>query len=251
MMRILLLLCSLCLTSSATFAQNIQYNQGSIGSGLDNTLQIPLRAYPGRGGASLPITLYYSSKVWRIKHTGTIYNPYDVNQSEAMTEAKYAEHSVAGWTSSLGVPTLEWPESSQVYYYDGKPVCLDCRNPVWSPDGFWKVPRLIVHMPDGSSHELRRDDTPYTGQVNNTGNYYAVDGSRLRYDNSNSPPTLYLPDGSRYVFGENTIQFIDRNGNTLNYNRSTAQWTDTLGRPPISAPPLAGAPGDYNYSPPG
>lgn len=89
-------------------------------------------------------------------------------------------------------------------------------------------------MPDGSTHELRRDDTPYTGAVNNTGVYYAVDGSRLRYDTAT--PTLYLPSGARYVLGATTVQFYDANGNKLSYTRSSKQWTDTLGRV-ISSPP--------------
>jgi RHS repeat-associated protein len=237
-----------CVIAPNTPAQNIQYNPGNIGSGLDNSLQIQLRAYPGRGQASLPITLYYSSKVWRIKYTGTIYNPYDRLLSEPMTQAMYAEYSAAGWTSSLGIPFIEWPESNQVYDYRGKSVCLDCHNPAFSPDNYWKVPRLTLHMPDGSAHELRRDDTPYTGPVNNSGIYYAVDSSRLRYDTATA--TLYLPDGARYVLGESTVQVIDRNGNTLSYDRGTGQWTDTLGRA-ISVPPLTGYPGDYTYSVPG
>jgi RHS repeat-associated protein len=246
--RTAMLFCALVAAVSAASAQNIQFTQGSVGSGLDNSLQLSLRAYPGRGQASLPVSLYYSSKVWRIKYTGTIYNPYDRSQSEPMTQAMYAEHSAAGWTSSLGVPTLEWPESNQVYDYKGKSVCLDCRNPAFSPDNYWKVPRLTIHMPDGSAHELRRDDTPYTGPVNNAGTYYAVDGSRLRYDTSTA--TLFLPDGSHYVLGESTVQFIDRNGNTLGYDRGTGQWIDTLGRV-ISSPPLTSSPGDYPYLLPG
>jgi RHS repeat-associated protein len=237
-----------CAMAASASAQNVQYNQGGGGAGLDNTIQIPLRAYPGRGAASLPVTLYYSSRVWRIKYTGTIYNSSDASQTDPMTQARYAEFSTAGWTSSLGIPMLEWPESNQVYDYTGKPKCLECSSTPYSPDYYYKVPRLTIHMPDGSAHELRRDDTPYTGATNNTGNFYAVDGSRLRYDTTTA--TLYLPDGSRYILGETTVQFIDRNGNTLNYNRSTGQWTDTLGRA-IYAPPLAGSPGDYTYSLPG
>src|SRR5215217_6262363 len=34
-------------------------------------LQIPLAGYPGRGGAGLPITLSYSSKLWRVKYLNT------------------------------------------------------------------------------------------------------------------------------------------------------------------------------------
>lgn len=232
---------------SSASAQNIQFTQGSVGSSLGNTLQVPLREYPGRG-MSLPVTLYYSSQVWRIKFTRTIYNPYDRSQSQPLTEAVFSEHSAAGWTTSLGIPELEWPESNQVYDYKGKSVCLDCRSTPFSPDNYWKVPRLTVHMPDGSSLDLRRDDTPYTGPVNNAGTYYAVDGSRVRYDTSTA--TLYLPDGMRYVMGESTVQVIDPNGNTMSYDKGTGQWTDSVGRV-ISAPPLSNYPGVYDYSLPG
>ena len=238
--RTLLLLCALISASPSAPAQNIQYSQGSVGSSLNNTLQIPLGAYKGRGGASLPITLYYSSDLWRIKYRGTIYNTELASLSEPMADAKYAEFSRAGWTSSLNVPVLEWPNGNEVYNYDGKSVCLDCADPARSPGNYYKVPRLTIHMPDGSAHELRRADQPYIGAVNNTGVYYAVDGSRLRYDTSTA--TLYMPDGSRYVLGSTAVQFFNRNGNRLDYNRSSKQWTDTLGRV-ISSPPLSTA--DY------
>jgi hypothetical protein len=54
-----------------TSAQNIQFTKGAIGSGLDNTLSIPIRSYPGRGGASLSVNLFYSSKVLRLKYLHT------------------------------------------------------------------------------------------------------------------------------------------------------------------------------------
>lgn len=92
---------------------NIQYGQASVGSSLGNSLQIPLSSYPGRGATSLPVTLYYSSNVWRIRYKNTIFNPYNTSLSEPVAEAKYAEHSVAGWTSSLGVPVLDWPDAQR------------------------------------------------------------------------------------------------------------------------------------------
>ena len=61
----LLACCSLLLSLMAS-AQNVQITQGAVGSGLDNSIQIPVTAYPGRGSASLPVTLYYSSRVWRV-----------------------------------------------------------------------------------------------------------------------------------------------------------------------------------------
>src|SRR5258705_1826192 len=85
-----------------------------------------------------------------------------------------------------------------------------------------------------------------------TGTFYAVDGSRMRYDANSSPPTLYLADGTRYLFNASTTQYIDRNGNTLTYTASTRQWSDTLGRTigmPWPANPQANS--DYPYAIPG
>lgn len=244
LVRVLVFLCALTSASSGALAQNIQYSQGSVGSSLNNTLQIPLQTYAGRGDTSLPVTLYYSSDLWRIKYRSTICQPYDVSQSSPMADSKYAEYSRAGWTSSLGVPILEWPDSDELYHYDGKAGGSGCSG----SSGSYRVPRLTIHMPDGSTHELRRDDQPYGGPENNTGVYYAVDGSRLRYDTATT--TLFLPDGTRYVLGATTVQLLDSNGNKLNYTRSTKQWTDTLGRV-ISSPPMGAAPGLYSYNLPG
>src|SRR6185369_833468 len=83
-----------------------------------------------------------------------------------------------------------------------------------------------------------------------TGTFQSVDGSRVRFEsNAGAPSVLYLPDGSRYLFGPYNIgneltatNFIDRNGNTLTYNASTRQWTDTLNRTitnPLPASPIA------------
>lgn len=90
------------------------------------------------------------------------------------------------------------------------------------------VARMFVWLSDGSRHELRKDDTVYSGFVSSfTGKYYSVDGSRLIYDTSNS--TLYLPDGSHFAAGT----YTDSQGNTMVYG--TSGMTDTLGRT-ISGP---------------
>ena len=64
-------------------------------------LQIPLGKYAGRDGNDLPITLYYSSKLWRIQFqvSETIGGPGGDIDSTYL--AKYAESSASGWTSSL------------------------------------------------------------------------------------------------------------------------------------------------------
>jgi hypothetical protein len=243
MLKIGLILYVLYFTASVTQAQNIQFTQGSVGSSLDNSLQVPLQTYPGRGSASLPINLYYSSKVWRINHIKTItYGTY-----LPITEAIYAEHSTAGWNTSLDIPKIEWPKDTDGYFYTGKTYNFAA----YSSAGAFRVRRVYIHMPDGSTHELRENDQPYQGAIDMYGTFYAVDGSRLRYDSTGSNTgTLYMSDGSRYVLNGGTAQFIDRHGNTLNYNASTAQWTDTLGRI-LSAPPMASSPGDYAYTLPG
>jgi YD repeat-containing protein len=244
LLRIAFAVCFFCFAFSGARAQNIQFTQGSVGSSLDNTLQIPLRSYPGRGSASLPISLYYSSKVWRISHLKTISN----NGYLPITEAIYAEHSTAGWKTSLDIPKVEWPKADDTYLYTGKPSCPICTG------NLFRVSRVYIHMPDGSTHELRESDQPYPSNlgVDMVGTFYAVDGSRLRYDSTGSNTgTLYMRDGSRYLLGGGTAQFIDRNGNTLNYNASTRQWTDTLGRVigiPLPSRPLAQ---DYSYTLPG
>jgi RHS repeat-associated protein len=234
-----------CAITSSASAQNIQFTQGNVGSGLDATLQIPLRAYPGRGAASLPITLYYSSKVWRISPLNTVNN---TTAYQTIAEAIYAEFSTAGWQTSLDIPKIEWPKQTDGYFYSGGPYNF-AEFPNGSP---FRVARVYIHMPDGSTHELRKSDQPYQGPIDMQGTFYAVDGSRMRYDSTGaSTGTLYLPDGTRYILNGSTAQYIDRNGNTLNYDSSTRKWTDILGREigiPLPANPLAQL---YTYTLPG
>ncbi len=117
--------------------------------------------------------------------------------------------------------------------YDGagQQTCFICTTP--PPPGTAEVyiNRLLLTMPDGSSHELRKDDSITYSQTPEAGIYYAVDSSNIRYDSANA--LIYLPDGSRYLLSVNNgtqAQFIDRHGNTMTYTFGTKQWTDTLGR---------------------
>src|SRR5439155_2321410 len=189
--------------------------------------------------------LYYSSRVWRIGHLGTVNN----GNYQTIAEAIYAQYSISGWKTSLDLPTVEWPKEDDQYYYSGQTFCFVCDS------GFhhFRVARLFMHMPDGSTHELRQSDQPYEGTLRVTGIFYAVDDSRLRYDStSQTTGILYMPDGSRYVLNSSTAQFIDRNGNTLNYNATTQQWKETLDRTigmPFPATPQPGIP--YSYAPQG
>ena len=230
----------------ATFpasAQHIQFTQGSVGSGLENTIEIPLRSYPGRG-ISLPVTLKYSSRVWRIGYLSTVNN----GQYQSIGEAVYSEYSTAGWMTTLDLPVIEWPKNTDTYYYTGKPFCHVCDSNLRQ----FRVARLFLHMPDGSTHEMRKSDVPYEGPIQMTGTFYAVDGSRLRYDSTGqSTGTLYLPNGTRYELNGATSKYIDANGNTLTYTAATRQWQDTIGRTigmPLPASPQAQ---DYTYNLPG
>ncbi|HZI48838.1 MAG TPA: hypothetical protein VFD75_13650, partial [Pyrinomonadaceae bacterium] len=114
-------------------------------------------------------------------------------------------------------------------YYDGQghSACPDVCFPGQNIVGDHYIKRIYLHMPDGSSHELRLDDQAYLFPVEPfTGTFQSVDGSRMRFEsNAGAPSVLYLADGSRYLFGPYNMgneltatQFIDRNGNTLSYN---------------------------------
>lgn len=228
-------------------AQTAYFTQGESGTNT-MTLQVPLGSYPGRG-VSLPSNLNYSSKVWRLGFIGRIY--YNSAGHNSIAEAIYSEYATAGWTTSLDVPVIEWPKQNDCYYQSGKAYTLGTQV------GFtFRVAQVFIHMPDGSTHTLRRDDqiVADNGTVPTTGTFYAVDGSRMRYDSSSATTgTLYLADGTRYLFSSGSTQYIDRNGNTLNFNSSTRQWTDTLGRTigmpwPANTEPISAG---YPYSIPG
>jgi hypothetical protein len=162
--------------------------------------------------------------------------------------AQSFEYTTAGWTSSLGVPVIEQTGYGKLFNNLGQPI--DSITDDGSLGNNY-IARINVHLPDGSAHELRRSESPYpfNRQVPNwdfTGTFYAVDGSRMRFDGTAN--VLYLPDGSRYIFGSGATTtcpgstasalaaskrmspYIDRNGNMLNYTASTRQWADTLGR---------------------
>src|SRR3712207_2375287 len=109
------------------------------------SFQLSLGNYPGRAGNSLPVTISYSSKVWRI-------NFQDItNQAIPRSRAvpKYAEHSASGWTTNMDVPTLEGLEW-QPYDALGTPVCASPSCPAPDPSAaVLYVYRLLVHMQIG------------------------------------------------------------------------------------------------------
>jgi RHS repeat-associated protein len=227
-------------------AQNAEFTQNTKNLNAV-TLEVPLANYPGRG-INLPITLRYSSQgLWRIGFINSV-QINQFNQRNSVAEAIYGEYSTGGWKTSLDVPVIEWPRLNDLYKFSGVPYSQG-----YISGTTYRIARVFVHMPDGSTHELRRSDQIYANSVvEMNGEFYAVDGSRMRYSgNSDGTGTLYMSDGSRYIFSSGTVQFIDRNGNTLSYNVSNRQWTDTMGRV-INMPwPANPGAGDYTYSLPG
>ncbi|HJY31223.1 MAG TPA: hypothetical protein VJ306_24515, partial [Pyrinomonadaceae bacterium] len=249
-----LVVCWLALGSAPLCAQNIQHTENKPDlalrsdlrvdpSTLGMSLSIPLASYPGRAGHGLPVAITYSSKALRLDFQGVDYTP--VTGAKTWTGVKFGERSTAGWTSTLNPPRVEFTGMGQYYDGQGHTACPDVCVPGQNTVGDHYIKRIHVHMPDGSSHELRLDDEAHLFPLEPfTGTFQAVDGSRMRFEsNAGTASVLYLPDGSRYLFGPYNIgneltatNYIDRNGNTLSYNAGTRQWTDTLGR--VIADPL-------------
>jgi RHS repeat-associated protein len=226
---------------------NVRFTQGQVNESATMSLSVPIATFPGRG-LDLPISLSYSSAVWRIDHMTAVRNyivappPYYTKQS--VTQALYAEHSKAGWKSALDLPRIEWPKQDEIYSYDGRPATSG-----WN----YRIPRVTIHMPDGSVVEFRKSDRFYISpEIDMTGTFWAVDGSRMRFDSTGvDTGTLFMPDGTRYVLGHPNSYVIDRHGNTQTYNEETREWTDVLGR--VTANPIPAVPEarDYTYSIPG
>jgi hypothetical protein len=101
-------LCGLIFCSLTALGQDIQYTQNTVDqikrsgltvdpSTLGLNLEIPLGDYAGRGGASLPVALQYSSKVWHMEYQGT--SPSAIGGWVSPTFATWG-----GWTSTLDRP---------------------------------------------------------------------------------------------------------------------------------------------------
>jgi RHS repeat-associated protein len=268
----LMLAASFVLTSSA-LAQGVkQYTGNQTDQALKSdarvdastfgmSLEIPLGGAPGRAGASVSSAIRYSSQQWRVKYAGGFQG--NINYI-THTRPTFSENAMAGWTSSLDAPWIEYSGREQPFDDNGNPLSDD---PQASYNTVCYVPRIHLHLPDGSSSELRKSDTPECVPLGDptpafTGTFYSVDNTRMRFDADNG--VLYLVDGGRYLFGaEQTVQrynslyvtgrwatqSIDRNGNTISYSFSSV--TDTLGR--SYANPLASNPsvGSQTYNVPG
>jgi RHS repeat-associated protein len=259
------------------YTTNLPENNKRSGIEVDPTtlglnISIPLAEYSGRG-VGLPVTLRWSSKLWRMRHFSS--NPFFNNTGTfsgssaiTVTQPVYSEHAVSGWTSSLKVPEIEYTGDLEPYIVrarasGGAATCFnvtgdaapdhgkpwdDVNPPPMIPNPACPVggdsysceirafkyflAKIVIHLPDGSAHELRKDDKLYPMPMQ-LGMYYAVDGSRLRYDRTNQ--IIYMPDGSRYLMNTPTgVKYIDRNGNKLtqsvNTSNNSGQWADTVGR---------------------
>lgn len=232
---------------------NGRVNPSTLGMEMD----IPLGGYPGRG-ISLPVSLNYSSKLWRLQQFKKRGLGGDL-ACNAYTFPVYAESSAAGWTTSVARPQIEYTGQDGKLDSFGNPLP---RNVICGASGTTNINgsyirRLQIQLPSGGSHELRAEDAPHTwdrssfcgpGQTfcdpndpsiesNWYGTYYAVDGSGYKYVETATSARLWLQDGSYYDFGGregrssfylDTLQvrkattYADRNGNVISYRSDNA-----------------------------
>jgi RHS repeat-associated protein len=250
---LLVALFCLCL-GTETLAQNIQQANDAMDIGMRSSrkvnpttlgmeLQIPLGEYKGRGGLSVPVVLSYSSKLWGMEFQSYVQGPPPPHggiQPFTIVTARYSKNSINGWSSSVNLPGLDFTPGDRIHNADGSPNTTgNCTA------GCFKIDRMLVWMPDGSAHELRASDQPRNVTAPLPDDYWAVDGSRMRYQRSTG--ILFFPDGTRVV----GLQQIDRNGNTL--TAVTGGLRDTLGRVinnPLSFGQGFGV-GDHAYTLPG
>ncbi len=248
----MILFISALLSCQSAQAQNVQRNNEAVDLGLRSNLtvnpatlavelQIPLGNFPGRAGHDVPVTLFYSSKVWNMAYQGFASGPppgYPGPAPFTILMAKYGDHSLSGWNSSTRSPFVDQSPGYQLYDGFGHARGTgDCSS------GCFVIDRVMAWMPDGSAHELRSSDQALVSTQQRPDNLYSVDGTRMRYQRSTD--TLFLPDGSRYVMS-GSAGYFDRNGNRIHA-------TDTLGR--TIPDPLAGVspstPVEKSYSLPG
>jgi len=254
--NIIAILIGLLLISTTFGQQENNKDQALRGSGRVNPstlameFDLPLGNYQGRG-INVPISLSYSSKVWRAEYINSQSQVNNPGNCISLNSPKFAEHSASGWTTSMATPYIEYTGWNNIYNDEGNQVsgCTDSQtNTNYYNNAL--VKRINVHLPSGESHELRMDDTPYVYPINGSpiapnGTFYAVDGSNIKYieDAANNIYKLQMPDGSFYTFkntreyyasaGSNVRKaekFTDRNGNFTTYNQSNGTWNDTLGR---------------------
>ena len=249
-------------------------NASTLGMEID----IPLANYPGRG-INVPISINYSSKLWRMEFSYLTPSGINTTGCRSVNDAKFAQDSASGWSTSLTTPYIEYVGKDNQYNDLGFPIAEDvCPS---DPPTSWApayVRRIVVHLPGGETHELRADDSPQvynaTSQCPSDGinacdpndfrlqhnwnrTYYAVDGSNIKYfeDSTTDTYRLRMPDGSYYDFSSsegnddelrtirNGTKYTDRNGNFTTYFENTKAWVDTLGRS-LTSPIASEAPAE-------
>nr|HMS42939.1 hypothetical protein [Pyrinomonadaceae bacterium] len=131
------------------------------------------------------------------------------------------------------------------------------------------IKRVRVTMSDGSSKEFRKSDKtfgycagenyPFNGAnceqtgEDSTGTFLAVDGSGMKLVRETTGNTLYMPNGSKYLFpttaqnlgGILATSYFDADGNKMTFTQvpetsnsfEVNKWTDTLGREIVDALP--------------
>src|SRR6266498_1458386 len=89
-------------TPDQSLRSNFEVNPSTLGLELGLTLG----NYPGRG-ASMPVTLNYSSKTWRVIYLGEGEEqlPDGTTQTYLQVNPEFAEKSVSGWITNLAPPT--------------------------------------------------------------------------------------------------------------------------------------------------
>lgn len=218
-------------------------------------LTVSFTAGADRMGSPIVDELYYSSAVWDMD--------YQVIQGQIQTYYRTSTNynkATAGWNSSLDAPTIGY--DSETYDFQGynAGACVAEGNSCPPPQTLFYMKKKIVSIPGVGTHDLYKDEVPYTfnpqaSYRDDTGIFYSVDGSRIKYDADTR--TLYLPNGSRYLFDTQgrATTYIDRNGNQRTYNATGRSWTDTLGRvynnPVTNGFSIPTAPTDQTYGVPG
>jgi len=177
---------------------------------LGMNLEVPIGSFPGRG-ISLPLTLFYSSKVWRAKN-----ELYYLNINFQFNQVTPIYGFTGDWTSSMQYPKVDTTPWSQQYNANGQAV--PCSGPPGSP--CYYVKRVYLHMPDGSTHEMRQPNAVFNFPVPSqkgvlpdfSGVYYSVDSSQMRLVvQQYSSETLYMPDGSYYLLTSNKyVEIVSR-----------------------------------------
>ena len=230
-------------------------------------LRFPLGGLPaGRNGLSAGINLYYNSKLYdsETAYFGVENQSCQIVGSEpGILVCPYYQKTLlkespdGGWRFGMGY-SLKLIDRRDQFLNMPNEIQPQCWNPniYGGSPGYFEMRyhyKLMLIMPDGSSHEMRpngwndgnfndplgdwfdiRPDgywfdcvnppTWYTGPIT----YYSIDGSYLRLDiqhDSNTEPmdnpwTLYFPDGGKVTSNQPNSEpqrFYDRNNNFLEF----------------------------------